>query len=136
MKQIIAFMSLIFILCLSLPIMATAADEEFVTAPDKMTWSEAKAYCASMGSRLPLIDGKNVLAAAPEILAGIPDGTPIDGFGSMGGAWPSGLPDASYWTDTEISGAPGYSWGVYSSGGKVDAFYDSQSDTFSVMCLP
>ena len=70
-------------------------------APDGMTWNEAKSFCASKGGLLPLIGGKN----SDDFYNAIDEGTPIDGFGSVGTKWPSGLPDVNYWTGTKYVGS-------------------------------
>ena len=119
MKLIIGLLTLILILCLSLPAMAADANalpEGFIAlAPNKMNWADAKAYCVSNGGRLPLINSKNSIPYQPN------PGTPVDGFGSTGEKWPSSLPYSDktdvYWTGTEISNNPGLPWVVVGRGG-------------------
>ena len=134
MKRIIGLLALIFTLCQPLPVTAAADDalpDGFIAiAPDKMNWNDAKAYCASKGGRLPLIDGKNRLSS-------VPSGTPVDGFGSVGAKWPSGLPSdnyADYWTGTEAGVNRGDTWVI---GGKIGVgTRDNQSSTTRVVCVP
>jgi hypothetical protein len=79
-----------------------------------MTWADAKAYCRQQGGKLPLIGGSTSLYSTPE------EGTPIDGFGAMGGPWQCDLPaDNWYWTGTEVNDLPGYSWIAGGGFGKV-----------------
>ena len=95
-----------------------------------MNWSDAKAYCASKGGKLPRIGGSNKLSSAPS-------GTPVDGFGSVGAKWPSGLPGVAYWTGTEDSGVADDSWGIYGYGGYVDVDTGPrQSTSYRVVCVP
>ena len=71
MKRIIGWLALICTLCL--PLLAMAADplpDGFIAlAPTKMTWSDAKAYCASKDGKLPLIGGSN---KGSSVASGIP----------------------------------------------------------------
>lgn len=93
-----------------------------------MTWEQAKAFCSQAGGKLPLIGGSNSLP-------NIPKGTPIEGFGAVGGPWPASLPSDGYWTGTEPAAYPGYSWYVIDFGGSVDVFRH-QGFTSRVVCVP
>lgn len=81
------------------------ADEEAVKAAGfvalsegEMTWDEAVDYCRQQGGRLPLINdlGNGLANFVSRYHAGIF----IEGFGIVGGPWPTGLPAASYFTGT------------------------------------
>jgi len=122
---------------LAVPGMASAADklpEGFsALSEDRMSWADAKAWCEQQGGRLPLIGGSESLGwddAKKE-------GTPIDGFGTAGAPWPTGLPTAVRWTGTEGSGGyTGRSWVVHGSGGNVNVVNVPQSDRNRVVCVP
>ena len=124
---------------LAVPAMASAADQlpkGFIAISEsEMTWDQAKAWCQQRGGRLPLIGGSSSLAT-------VPSGTPIDGFGSRGAPWPSGLPSDRYWTGTAGSDGSGEAWravdygGNGGNGGKVYVFNDDQSGTCRVVCVP
>ena len=133
MKRIIALLALTFALCLPLPAMAAAPLPEGIIAiaPDTMNWSDAKAYCASRGGKLPLFGGKNRLAY-PD---GVPSGIPVDIFGSGGEKWPPGLPFRSYWLGTERNTRPGHSWIVFSANGNVHVSFASKNDSHRVACV-
>jgi hypothetical protein len=77
----------------------------------QMNWDDAQAYCQQQGGRLPLIGGgKNVS-----------EGTPIEGFGSIGAVWPSVLSgEGEFWTGTSAGGPGRYGWTVHQNmiGGK------------------
>ena len=93
-----------------------------------MTWDQAKVFCQHQGGRLPFISGK-------ESLGSVPSGTPIDGFGTIGGRWPTtDLPDG-YWTGTEVSQRPGSMWVIDGKGGHVSVGDGFQSDTNCVVCV-
>jgi len=97
----------------------------------RRNWADAKKWCERQGGRLPRINNSN------SITGDIPSGTPIDGFGSVGAPWPSGLPGGGYWTGTESAGEPGFSWFVFdNSGGKVDGFSLRQRNDGRVACVP
>ena len=136
-KILLLVFTLLCTLGLSLPAMADAADSlpagVIAIAPGKMNWKDAKAYCASKGGRLPLIGGKNKRPSQDT-----PSGTPVDGFGSVGAKWPSSLPSDYYWTGTENSRNPSYSWMVndHDDGGIVGVLYGNQSYPQRVVCVP
>jgi len=81
-------------------------------AGSNMNWANASAYAAAQGGRLPLINGSPSLAS-------VPAGASIDGFGSIGAAWPAGLPNDMYWTGTEHSAVPGNSFWIGNASGNV-----------------
>ena len=124
--------ALIFSLCFSA--VAFAAEKLppgfSASAPGEMKWSDAKAFCASKGGKLPLIGDKNKLPSK-EVTAGIP----IDGFGSRGAKWPSGLPDGRFWTGAERGNA-GDAWYVTDKEGNVYVNSADQGNTFRVFCVP
>jgi hypothetical protein len=106
MKKILLF---ILAVMLAVPAMASAADQlpkGFIAVSEfEMTWSQAKAWCQQRGGRLPLIGGSGSLSW--DSLGWDDDsrqGTPIDGFGTVGDPWPTGLPSVNYWTGTETAG--------------------------------
>ena len=138
---------------LAVPVVASAASEVpagfIALAPGKMNWKDAKAYCASKGGKLPLINGINGYKRLLRDPA--PKGTPIEGFGTKGAKWPSSLPYALYWTATKPSDHPDLVWlvgfggeGVNSNGVfdasrvYVDGFFGaSQSNNkIRVVCVP
>jgi len=86
--------------------MASAADKlpaGFIAVSEfEMNWNDAKAFCKQKGGRLPRINGKDSLARAD-----VGKNTHIDGFGALGVLWPSGIPQAVYWTDTVDFDGPG-----------------------------
>ena len=134
MKRIIGLLALIFTLCLSLPAMADTADSlpaGFIAiAPGEMSWNDAKAFCQQQGGRLPLIGGSNSLGSVSK-------GTLIDGFGTVSGPWPAGLPSNGCWADTENSNLPSYSWIVVKDyGGSVNVGNSYQSYTYRAVCVP
>ena len=122
---------------LAVPAMASAANplpEGFIALSDsRMDWAEAKAFCEQQGGRLPLIGGSESLGwddAKKE-------GTAIDGFGTAGVPWPTGLSTAVRWTGTEGTGGyTGRSWVVHGSGGNVNVVNVPQSDRNRVVCVP
>jgi len=101
-------------------------------APDEMTWSDAEAYCASKGARLPLIGGSKSLTKVPK-------GAPIDGFGAEGARWPPSATGSDYWTGTENSYSPGCPWYLYSGSLTLDVSVNSFPRLDSkkrVACVP
>jgi hypothetical protein len=92
---------------------------------------------------LPLINGAASLTFAQ---IANPRTALIDGFGQINTGsnwpadwttpWPSGLPNAYYWTGTEDTGNPGFSWIVVEYDGMVFVNYDRQSNDFRVVCVP
>jgi hypothetical protein len=121
--------------CLLLPAVAGAADSLPVgfiaSAPDKMTWSDAKAYCASKGGKLPLVGGSNSL-----LRDAIKKGTSIDGFGAVGAPGPSGLPNDEYWTGTEGADRPGRACTASGGFGNTRLSSADQGSTRRVVCVP
>ena len=122
---------------LAVPGMASAADQlpkGFIALSEsEMTWDDARDFCRQRGGRLPLISGSGSLA-------NVPSGTPIDGFGSRGAPWPSGLPSDLYWTGTAGSDGSGEVWravdyGGNGGGGKVHVFNDARSGVCRVVCV-
>ena len=87
-----------------------------VLSKSRMPWNEAKAYCQQRGGKLPLIGDSNNRS---EIFPG----TPIDGFGTVDGPWPKGLPSDSYWTGTAHSDDPSSAWVVNDSRGDFSSVY-------------
>jgi len=137
MKEILGVLVLAVIL--AVPAMASSLLQ---TAPPPwviafsvadMTWADAKAFCQQQGGRLPLIGDSNSLTN------GVPSsGTPIDGFGTVGGHWPVCLPGGPYWTGTEVIGSPGDSWVVVGqfTSGAIFVESDRQSNQNRVVCMP
>jgi hypothetical protein len=121
--------------CLFLPAVAGAADSLpagfIASAPDKMTWSDAKAYCASRGGKLPLVGGSDSL-----LRDAIKKGTSIDGFGAVGAPGPSGLPNDEYWTGTEGADRPGRAWTASGGFGNTRLSNADQGSTRRVVCVP
>jgi hypothetical protein len=104
------------------------SNEIIAFAPDVMNWSDAQAYCASKGGRLPRIGNKNTLES-------IPEGIAVEGIGARNAQWPSGLPRGAYWTDTEFSDRTN-AWGVHDVGDAVDFILGSKSDLcLRVLCV-
>ena len=114
---------------------AGSAPKGFLTGPSEseMNLAVAKDYCASRGGRLPRINNSASLTIKQAT-----KGKPVDAFGTLGGKWPSGLPDDLYWTDTEAADSPGYSWsvGVSESGRKVSWGATEHSLNNRVVCVP
>jgi hypothetical protein len=125
--------TLMSLVCLSAPVAAEAADSKpagfAALAPGKMTWSEAQAYCASKGGKLPLVGGSKSFSA-PAM------GMSVDGFGSVGATWPSDVPAGYYWTGTENSRAPEQSVIVDVKRGNVNLGIGKQKHAHSVVCVP
>jgi hypothetical protein len=105
----------------------------FIALSDtEMPWAEAKAWCAARGGRLPLINGANALS-------NVDDTAIIDGFGKVGTAWsPIGLPRGYYWSGTEYSDYPGFSWSVngYGGGAYFNVYNDDKGFASRVACVP
>jgi TonB family protein len=78
----------------------------FAPSESLMTWADAKAYCASKGGRLPLINNSDSWEIESRTVKN------MDGFAYN--QWPSGLPHdtfgASFWTGTEVTNNPGKVW--------------------------
>lgn len=94
-------------------------------------WSDAGAFCTQQGGKLPRVN--NTTSYPSSSYTG---SEPVDGFGSFGAAWPTGLPSDFYWTGTEITDYPGDSWGVVDYVGNVNANLDDQSGVSRVVCVP
>jgi hypothetical protein len=107
----------------------------FLAGPSEsqMSWTDAKQYCASRGGRLPRISN-----AASLTLKQASKGKPVDAFGTLGGKWPSALPDDLYWTETEGADSPGSSWsvGVSESGRKISWGVTEHGLKNRVVCVP
>ena len=100
-------------------------------APGIMTWEDARAYCARLGGRLPLINGSETWtwdAGGASVS--------IDGFGADGGLWPAGVPADIYWTGTEVRGRPDAAWFVSYSNDRVYIFRARRTYSFRVLCVP
>ena len=67
---------------------------------DKMTWEEAKAFCAQKGGKLPLIGGSEGFGKEAGYDVRPKKGTRVDGIGDLGDPWPSKMPKGAYWTGT------------------------------------
>lgn len=119
-------------------ILRKAKEVGFIAYSEKsMTWSEAKAYCARHGGKLPRVnnsdswDGKSPPAR----------GVIIDGFGYGGRPWRDiGVPSdrVVYWTGT-VNPLNQYRnpWYVTDHGGYGGVAVDSDSTSFGfVLCVP
>ena len=97
-----------------------------------MDWASAKGFCQQKGGKLPLVANSTSVGKIPR--------TPtIDGFGTSGAPWPSGLPSGVYWTNAEYAHDPGYSWLVYDLDGKIIVTYPdyrNRSNDNRVVCVP
>ena len=118
---------------LAVPVMTFAADPlpaGFIAPSEsKMTWNQAKTYCEQQGGRLPLIDGSDNIDTAKKDHS-------IDGFGAVGGPWPTDLPNGSYWTDTGDTLNPGHSWCAVHTGGDVSIYAFEKEGTHRAFCVP
>jgi len=149
MKRILS-RSLVLSLCLLLPLLAMiggcdraekssapdalgqATTANFSLAESPMSWSDAVAYCQQQGGKLPRINNSDSWAwddRGEKI-------THIDGFGTRGAPWPSGLPSADYWTETECADRPDRAWVVRYLSGTVNVLIDFQSIPHRVACVP
>ena len=98
------------------PAGTTALPAGFIAVSSSgMNWDSAQAFCKQQGGRLPLIAGRDRLSNDPPP----PNGTPVDGFGSIGGRWPAGLPIGRYWTGVVSASSSNSSW--------VMSYYDNTS---------
>jgi hypothetical protein len=91
-------------------------------AADTMIWGDADSFCTNQGGSLPSV-------------AGLTIGDTVDGFGSIGGSWPSGLPSGSgvhYWSGTASGGGYYYIW---NSNG-VQATSASVNNLKGAACVP
>ncbi|GHV04415.1 hypothetical protein AGMMS50229_05770 [Campylobacterota bacterium] len=93
-------------------------------------WTAAGTYCASQGGKLPLINGSASLTTSL-----VTAGTPVDGFGTIGGSWPYPLSTNYYFTGTENADSAGNSWVIYDTG-SVGIFSSSQTNARPVVCVP
>jgi len=123
---------------------AAAPKQAFMAVSDTaMNWAAAKAWCEQQGGRLPLINGAASLTF--DQIAN-PRTALIDGFGQVNVGpnwpadfttpWPSGLPSGPYWTGTENTDVPGYSWFVGDLDGMVLVTGDRQGFHFRAVCVP
>jgi hypothetical protein len=124
---------LAFLFSVGLPAAVFAAEKlppGFIAQSDtRITWEEAKAFCRQKGGRLPLINGSNSLGD-------VSDGAKIDGFGTVGSSWPSGLPtDIGYWSDTDDNPAE-HVWGIINYGGNVFVKSHSKKSEVHALCVP
>ena len=125
---------LFFIFSLGLPAIALSAEKSDLPAgfiamsESKMNWTDAVAYCKQKGGKLPRINNR-------DSWQGGSGNYPIDGFGSSGAPWPSGL-SGDYWSGTVDSGKPPVAWVIYDSGGKVVEAAVEQSIPNRVVCVP
>jgi len=104
----------------------------FIAISDtSMTWADAKTFCQQQGGKLPLIGGKEALGSEAYT-----QGVSIDGFGRSGASWPAGLPRGDYWTGTQGTDGPGFSWIVGVYGGVVSVTNCLQSNQRRVVCVP
>ena len=111
----------------------------------RMSWADANAWCQQQGGKLPLIGGRSSIGSIIEesyysSKIVVDQGTPIDGFGTIGGPWPSGLLDNEYWTNTKvptvISNGMELLWFIRSSNGTVNASFSSPNATYWAICVP
>jgi hypothetical protein len=99
--------------------------------------SDAAAYCASHGGRLPFITVDGTIHDGSNPWDGTGTTVFIDGFGNKGRPWSEvSLPSGGYWTGSERSSGPGVSWGVGNVGGIVGVSDGGQSDGLRVACVP
>ena len=129
------FIVSVLILFLGFPAVAFAAENlpaGFIAISETpMTWADAKAFCRQKGGKLPLVNGSERFAA---------DGSGdlvIDGFGTFGGSWPSGLPNGDfYWTGTVLSDIPDNSMTIGADEDYITAYDAEQSASLLVVCVP
>jgi hypothetical protein len=106
-----------------------------------MTWADAKIYCEQQGGRLPRINDSDSWDNRSR------DKLNTDGFGAVGfrnTPWPSGLPDARYWTGTAGSeakvtrGKQETVWLVRRDGGwvEVTTILHFRDSTAYAVCIP
>ena len=112
------------------PGQATAVSS-FSLAESPMNWSDAVAYCQQQGRRLPRINNNDSWAWADRDAI-----THIDGFGTRGAPWPSGLPKADYWIETECADREDRAWVARHLSGSVNVLIDYQSTLHPVVCIP
>ena len=71
------------------------------SSTEKMTWKDAIEYCKKQGGRLPEAD---------ELITLVDRSKHHPAINAV--AFPDTKTDDVYWTATELSGDPGYAWGV------------------------
>jgi hypothetical protein len=95
-----------------------------------MNWTDAKAYCASKGGKLPLINGRTSWDGSKKRSAY------IDVFAAVDRTWPSALSSGPYWTGTlSTIGGLGRAWDVRSRDGLVDVGSNAQKRLYPVICV-
>ena len=132
MKKILG----VFVLAtmLAVPAMASAASQVpaglIALAESRMNWAKAKTFCQQKGGKLPLIGGSAKRSDVPE-------GTPIDGFGTVEGSWPKGLPSDCYWTGTAHNDDPSSAWVVCDNGGGSvsSVYFHMRRNDNGVVCV-
>jgi hypothetical protein len=119
-------------------IVRNAKNAEFIAISESdMNYADALAFCKRHGGRLPRINNSDSWDGRNPLFQGIL----IDGFGYGARPWSEiGLPYTYYWTGTEVSDIPGYSWIVHGYGGinesQVGVNNVGQSHTIRVVCVP
>lgn len=141
-RGFVAIYLLTLIFLLGMPILGEAEDEWMKSSgiiaisDSSMNWIDAKAYCQQKGARLPLINGAASLSDEQMVnLFESSGGIKIEGFGTGGGSWPSGLPSDLYWTGTVNSDYSDRSWYVVAFGGKVYVDNTDQSYDSRIFCV-
>jgi hypothetical protein len=98
-----------------------------------MDRGEAKRFCMSQGGCLPKIRIEGAY------LSDYGETVHVDGFGSLGGAWPPGLPAksfwAGYWTDTEAADIPGNFYFIYNDNNTVFASVAPTESLHHIVCV-
>jgi len=107
---------------------STALPPAFIALSEsRMAWIDALTYCQQQGGRLPRLNNSDSWG----------DGkVTIDGFGTRGVPWPSGLPNDRYWTGTEVTGSPDTSWIISAHNDSVVTLRGIQNAAFRVACVP
>ena len=101
-------------------------------ASGTMNWNAAKSWCSSQGGRLPLIDNRASIDSREYPLTG----KSVEGFGAVGGAWPSGF-FPIYWAGTAVANDASSSWIISNFGaGVIDALTGPHSNVIRVGCVP
>ena len=103
----------------------------------ELTWAEAKEFCRQQGAKLPLVNGRE---SSDYPVAQ----TPIDGFGVVGGPWPTEFADlpkaVRFWTGAEdisdMEEGEDTAWYVYERGGTVGVGNTGQDKPARVVCVP
>ncbi|MDR2861657.1 MAG: hypothetical protein LBV07_03810 [Syntrophobacterales bacterium] len=121
-----------------------AGEIKLIAVSDRwMNWSDAKAWCQQQGGRLPLIDGKDGIDGGQLGYFTVRgNGLPVEGFGNIGGPWPSQLPcqfGEFYWTGTENTWANSPYYAFYLScdhnGKSVGAHFSMKSGNRYAACV-